>query len=268
DNRLLSLWLVKHGLTKYTMFNPKGKSIHPSEFLYRKAVMVVRGSFRPPTLVNEDMIKTGYAQFRAEKDVNPAKSFLITELTLENLRRSAELDERDFLHRSRLLNALGQTVLVSNYQNHNELLDYLRNYKIPKLGIVLGVHQVLALINEKYNNNMDGRLLAAFGEIFTHNLKVYVYPAQQQGSADLMTIENLPIPEAVKFLYRHLRDSGQIEDIKNYNASILHIFSPEVLELIESGGTEWESMVPDRVAKLIREDCLFGFPSETLEFDY
>lgn len=268
DNRLLSLWLVKHGLTRFTMFNPTGRSVHPSEFLYRKAVMVVRGSFRPPTLVNEDMMRSAYKQFRDEADIDPSKAYLITELTLDNLRLSAEMDERDFLDRARLLNALGQTVLISNYERHNELLEYLKEYKVPKLGIVLGVQQLQELISEKYYNNTDGRLLAAFGEIFTRNVKIYVYPAQQQGSADLMTADNLPVPEGVKFLYRHLRDNGQIEDVAGFNQEILHIFSPEVLGLIEQGKNNWEDMVPDRVAQLIKQDCLFGYPSETLEFDY
>ncbi|MEM9837288.1 MAG: TonB-dependent receptor [Bacteroidota bacterium] len=268
DNRLLSLWMVKYGLTRFTMFNPDGRSIHPSEFLYRKAVMVVRGSFRPPTLVNEDMLKTGYAQFREEADIDPAKSFLLTELTLDNLKNSAEMDERDYLDRARLLNAVGQTVLISDYEKHNELLDYLSNYKIPKLGIVLGVHQLLELINDTYRNNTDGRLLEAFGEIFTRNVKVYIYPAQQQGSADLMTADNLPIPEGVKFIYRHLRDSEQIVCIKGYDPDILHIFSTEVLNSIERGEAGWEDMVSERVAKLVKEDYLFGYPSETLAFDY
>ncbi|PHI20584.1 nicotinate-nucleotide adenylyltransferase [Lewinellaceae bacterium SD302] len=268
DNRLLSLWLVKHGLTKFTMFDPSGRSTHPSEFLYRKAVMVVRGSFRPPTLVNQDMVETGYAAFREDPNTDPKKSYLITELTLDNLKESSGIDERDYLDRVRLLNALGQTVLISNYPKHDDLLAYLSEYKVPKLGIVLGVQQLLEIITEKYNNNLDGRLLAAFGEIFTRNVKIYVYPAQQQGSEDLMRAENVPIPEGVKFLYRHLLDNGQIVDIEGYRPDILHIFSTDVLARIENGSKNWEKMVPERVAELIKKDCLFGYPSETLEFSY
>lgn len=268
DNRLLSLWLVKHGLTKFTMFDPTGRSIHPSEFLYRKSVMIVRGSFRPPTLVNQDMLEAGYAAFRENPSVNPAKSFLITELTLNNLKQSTAIDERDYLDRVRLLNTLGQTVLISNYEQYDDLLTYLSEYKVPKLGIVLGVKQLLELVTDKYHKNQDGRLLAAFGEIFTRDVNIYVYPAQQQGSEELMQADNVPIPEGVKFLYRHLLDNGQIVDIKNFNPNILHIFSTEVLEGIEKGETNWETMVPERVAELIKKDCLFGYPSETLEFSY
>ncbi len=268
DNRLLGLWLVKHGLSKFTMFNPAGQGIHPSEFLYRKAVMVVRGSFRPPTLVNEDMIKTGYQHFREERDVDASKSFLLTELTLSNLRDSAGLDEKDYLDRAKLLNAIGQTVLVSDYEKHSELLDYLRNYKIAKLGIVLGVQQLQELISEKFYNNTDGQLLSAFGEVFDRNVKMYVYPAQQQGSADLMTAENLPIPEGVKFLYRHLMDSDQIADLSGYNEQILHIFSTEVLAQLEKGQDGWEEQVPEKVAKLIKTHYLLGYPTKTMQFQY
>ncbi|MCB0681808.1 MAG: TonB-dependent receptor, partial [Saprospiraceae bacterium] len=52
DNRLLSLWLVRHGLSEVSVFGPDRQPMHASEFLYKKHVLVVRGSFRPPTLVN------------------------------------------------------------------------------------------------------------------------------------------------------------------------------------------------------------------------
>ncbi len=268
DNRLLSLWLVKHGLTGITMFNPEGRSIHASEFLYRKHVMVVRGSFRPITLVNQDMIRSGYQQFRESANIDPAKSFLLTELTIDNLQESAELNERDFLHRARLLNALGQTVIISDYDRYGDLIEYLNNYKVAPVGIVLGVNELLELISDKYHNNQDGRLLAAFGEIFTRNVKIYVYPAQQEGSADLITAENVPIPEGVKFLYRHLLDSGQITDIENIHDEYLSIYSREVLQQIKNGEDGWEQLVPDQVARLITDQNLFGFPAEKLSFEY
>ncbi|SEQ35264.1 nicotinate-nucleotide adenylyltransferase [Neolewinella agarilytica] len=268
DNRLLSLWLVKHGLTDITMFNPAGRSIHPSEFLYRKSVMVVRGSFRPTTLVNEDMLRAGYKQFRESEGIDPTKSFLLTELTLDNLQHSAELNERDFLHRATLLNELGQTVIISNYERYGDLIEYLSLYKVAPVGIVLGVNELLQLINERFRDNQDGRLLAAFGEIFTRNVKLYIYPARQEGSSDLMTAQNVPIPEGVKFLYKHLLDSGQIVDLTDFHAEHLDIYSKNVLSMIRAGEDGWEKMVPEKVARIIKEDNLFGYPSEKLAFDY
>ena len=268
DNRLLSLWLVKHGLTDITMFDPNGRSTHASEFLYRKSVMVVRGSFRPITLVNEDMLRAGYQQFRESSGLDPTKSFLLTELTLDNLQESTELNERDYLHRATLLNEMGHTVVLSNYHKYGDLIEYLSLYKVSPVGIVLGVNDLLELIANKYRDNQDGRLLAAFGEIFTRNVNLYVYPAQQEGSEEMMTAQNVPIPEGVKFLYRHLLDSGQIVDITDYRAEHLHIYSRDVLEQIKNGEDGWEQLVPDKVARLVKSANLFEYPSEKLEFTY
>lgn len=268
DNRLLSLLSVKNGLTDVAIFGPDGKPLHASEFLYKKHLMIVRGSFRPPTLVNLDMIKSGYQQFREDPEVASGKSYLLSEITLDNLTAEGEMDEKDFLDRADLLNALGQTVMVSNCQQYQRLIAYLADYRIQKLGLVVGVRELLELIHKKYYDNLDGRLLAAFGELFTRNVRMYVYPAMQEGSDELMTVENLPMPEGVKFLYRHIVDNQQIVDITEFNENSLHIFSKQVLQMIQQGETGWENMVPPKVSALIKEKCLFGFPAEQIEFDY
>ncbi len=268
DNRWLSLMLVKHGLTDVAMFGPDGQNVHASEFLYKKHVLVVRGSYRPATLVNLDMIKSSWEQFKNEPEVEARKAYLLTEITMDNLLANGDLDEQDFLDRAELLNALGYTVVISNCEQHQKLIHYLSDYKIQRLGLVIGVRQLMDIVNEKYYKNMDGRLLAAVGELFTRNVKMYVYPMYQEGSSDLMNCQNMPVPEGIKFLYQHLVDSGQLSDIKGYNADNLHIFSKRVLQMLQSDEEGWEAMVPPKVAQLIREKCLFGFPCERLEFEY
>ncbi|NBC08735.1 MAG: TonB-dependent receptor, partial [Bacteroidetes bacterium] len=182
DNRLLSLWMVKNGLTDVAMFGPDRQNMHPSEFLYKKHVMIVRGSFRPATLVNLDMLNASFQQFKNEAEVDPRRAYLLTEITIDNLCSTGELDEQDFLDRAELLNTLGQTVVISDCQKYQNMVAYLADFKIQQLGFVLGVRELLDLINEKYYQNLDGRLLAAFGQLFTRNVKFYVYPALQEGS--------------------------------------------------------------------------------------
>ena len=268
DNRLLSLKLVEHGLTDVAMFGPDGHSVHASEFLYKKHAMVVRGSFRPPTLVNQDMIRKSFEQFRGEEQVDPRKSAILTEITLDNLRAEGTIDEKDFLDRADLLCELGQTVIISNCEEHHKLIRYLANYKIPSLGIVIGARQLLELMNEKYYQHENGDLLGVFGKLFKRHVRFYVYPAMQEGSEELMTTQNLPIPEGVKFLYKHLLDSKQIVDIERYDPNILHIFSAQVLQMIDNDEDQWEQMVSRKIAATIKEKCLFGYPTEKLEFEY
>ena len=83
-----------------------------------------------------------------------------------------------------------------------------------------------------------------------------------------MNAQNLPVPEGVKFLYQHLLNSKQIVDIEGYNPELLHIFSKRVLEMLQTDEKDWEKMVPGKVAQLIKEKYLFGFPVEQLEFNY
>ena len=268
DNRWLSLMLVKHKLSDVAIFGPDGRNVHASEFLYKKNVLVVRGSFRPATLVNEDMIKSSWDQFKKEPEVEAKAAFLLTEITMDNLCLHGALDEKDFLDRAEVLCAMGQTVVVSNCEDHQKLINYFSDFKIKKLGLVIGIRQLLEVIIEKYQRNRDGRLLTSFGELFTRNIKMYVYPSMQEGSEELMTSANLPVPEAIKFLFQHLLDSGQIVDIQGFNTSVLHIFSKDVLQMLQADEENWEKMVPEKVGKLIKEKCLFGFPSEQLEFEY
>lgn len=269
DNRLLSLYLVKYGLTEVTMFGPDRTPVHASEFLYRKSCLIVRGSFRPVTLVNFDMIQSSFEQFRKTDKVDPRKASLLTEITLANLRGETDsVDEDDFLDRAELLNAMGQTVIISNCDNYQELTGYLAEYKVPLTGFVIGVRELLDLISQRYYDNADGKLLSAFGELFARTVQFFVYPAQQEGEAELMTAENLPVPEGVTFLYQHLLENHQIVDIEGFNPDYLHIYSKRVLEMIEHSEEGWEQMVPAKVANLVKEKCLFGSPAQSVEFEY
>ena len=66
DNRVMSLRLVQLGLTGAAMFSAEGKVLQPSEVLYKKPVLVERGSFRPVTHVNVDMLECAVKRFSKE----------------------------------------------------------------------------------------------------------------------------------------------------------------------------------------------------------
>ena len=258
ENRLLALYLVKHGLTEVTMFDEHKESIHASEFLYKKALMVVRGNFRPPTLVTQDVVKSSFEQFLKEDFVDPDRAYNMAEITLDYLQDSnGTIDDKDFLDRTELICALGYKVLVSNCSNHQKLINYLGDYKIKNLGLVIGVRELLEIINDKYHNNQDGRLLVAFGELFTRNIKIYTYPALQDDGETILNTTNLPVPEGIKFLYKHLTDSNQIVDIEDYESDMLYIDPTIVYHNISKGNDGWQNKVPAELVDLIVENKLF-----------
>ncbi len=69
DNRLMSLSLVQNGLTNAAMFTANGEVVQPADVLYKKSILIERGSFRPATNVSLDMLQCAQAQFIQEPRV-------------------------------------------------------------------------------------------------------------------------------------------------------------------------------------------------------
>ncbi|MBK8348918.1 MAG: TonB-dependent receptor [Saprospiraceae bacterium] len=260
DKRLISLYLVKHKLTAVAMFDVNKSSIHASEFLYKESLMVVRGNFRPPTIVTQDVIDSSFTQFKEETSLPDDKLNLMMEMTMDYLKgEHAEIDEKDFLDRADMLCALGYKVLLSDCANHEMLINYLSDYKIANLGIVIGVRELQSIITEKYTQNQDGRLLVAFGELFSQNIKIYAYPVQNAETHAIMTAENMSVPDGIRFLYQYLLESKQIVPVKSFDQSILHIYPMDVLRDIQDSKPGWESKVPEALVHLIKDKQLFGY---------
>lgn len=251
DNRLVCLWAVKNGLTDVAIFGPDGVPLHAGELLYKKPVLIARGSYKPPTLVQQDMARCTYAQFCAEPDVEARQAYFLTEITLDNLRAEGELNERDFLNRAEILCALGHTVIVSNCLQHKKLIAYFRDYRVPRIGLALGARKFQTIIRETHAQNPDN-LLGAFGELFLRHVRFYVYPARHDDGS-LLTSRTIELPSDIHFLYQHLLDHRNVVDVQGFDPAVLHIYHKEVLRMIRSGAPGWENMVPEEVARLIRD---------------
>ena len=242
------------------MFDVDRQSIHASEFLYRGSLMVIRGNFKPPTLVTQDVISSSFQQFLSESQSPENKANLMMELTMDYLRDSnGEISETDFLERADMLSVLGFKVLLSDCSNHEMLINYLEDYRIQDLGLVIGVRELEKIITEKYEYNQDGRLLVALGELFSKNIRVYVYPALDENTGEIITAENMRIPQGIRFLLQYLLDSKQIVPVRQFNKELLHIYPSDVLQGIQNNTKEWMSQVPEKVASFIMENQLFGY---------
>src|SRR5579862_5761566 len=95
DNRVMSLELVQQGLSGAAMFGPSGEVLQPSEVLRKRPVLVERGSFRPVTKVNIDMIDCARARFAAEPEVKAEQVAELMEITMRNLLVAGKIDLSD-----------------------------------------------------------------------------------------------------------------------------------------------------------------------------
>ena len=264
DNRLLSLQLVKRGFTDAVLFGPDGQNLQASETLYKKNILAIRGSFRPVTKVNIDMIMNGYNMFIKEQRVDRQNLQVLFEITLSNLRSdTGDVDEKDFIDRADILCSLGQTVLISNYQEYYKLVEYFSRYTKSRMGLIMGVNNLEDVFDEKYYRHLNGGVLEAFGILFHRDLKIYVYPSRATPNSEIMTSTSMPVHPRLKPLYDYLLFNKRLVDIENFDRNVLHIFSKQVLDMIKAGKPGWENMVPPYVDNMIKDNLLFGYtPSE------
>src|SRR3977135_2280531 len=85
DNRVMSLKLVQLGLSGAAMFGPSGEVLQPSGGLHKRPILVERGSFRPVTKVNIDMMNSAHERFAAEPKVDGGQVVELMEITMRNL---------------------------------------------------------------------------------------------------------------------------------------------------------------------------------------
>src|SRR5579863_8920463 len=265
DNRLMSLHLVKYGFSDAALFGPDGKNQQPSEVLYKKHIVVIRGRFRPLINVHTDMLKTGVKQFLQEPDVDKDNVIVIAELTLQALQErnaveTAEIDEKDFLDRVDILCSLGQTVLISNFHEYYKLVAYLSTITKLKMGVVMGYPNLEYIFSEEHYHDLPGGILESFATLFSRNVKLFVYPTLRNGIIYNCLRFNPP-PHLVD-LYRYLIANDKIEDIRHYEEKNLQIQTDKVLQMIKHNEKGWEEFVPAEVAAMIKDRCLFGVVCE------
>ncbi|MDE1191363.1 MAG: hypothetical protein PW786_04390 [Arachidicoccus sp.] len=262
DNRIMSLRLVKYGFSDAAVFGSDGKNLPPSDALYKKNIVVIRGRFRPMVNVHMDMLSNGVKQFMEEPGVDKNNLLVIAELTLQALKeRNAgadeDIDENDFLDRVDILCSMGQMVMISNFHEYYKLVAYLSKITRLQMGMVLGYPNLEYIFSEEHYKDLPGGILESFATLFSRKVKLFIYPTLRNGVI-LNCLRFFPPPHLID-LYRYLIANNKIEDITHFNEANLQISTDAVLNMIKEGQQGWEKLVPPEVAAIIKERSLFGY---------
>ena len=276
DNRILCLELIRNGLTHAVMFDEEGFVVQAAEKLYKQACLIERGSFRPLTKVNIDMLEKARAQFIEREEVNESRLKVFMELTLGTLKDGGDIDHDDFIARIEVINACGYGVLVTNYFEYYRLSAYLRRLVREPIGLVMGLNNLADIFKEQYYENLDGGILEAFGVLLKENLKIYGYPIEQEtfeiyskqmGRGDnveavadedgLITIDNLIVGENLRNLYKYIRENGFLETIENCDRENMKLFSRDVFQKVCKRELGWQDPLPRPVVEMIEAKGLW-----------
>lgn len=247
DNRLCSLQLVQSGLTAAAMFTPEGEVVQPAEVLYKKSVALLRGSFDPVTHLHLDMMAQTKKSFCNELDDGQKKRFIsLCEISMNNLLRGegGEVDHVKFLDRADALQALGQTLLISNCPEFHRIAAYLSLYTREPIAIILSIGLLNELFKEKWSENLAGGILESFGRLFKNEVSLYVYPWKNRKDGELVTAESFRADEKAQHLYQYLLQNRLVRSVESGNPDLLNYTGREIQKMIAEGGEAWKDLVP------------------------
>ena len=261
DNRLMALKLVQVGLSGVAMFGPDREVLQPSEALRKKAILVERGSFRPPTCVNVDMLETAKARFErrpgrrrqagagADRDhhAQPARG-------RGHRRGPARLPRprgtagrlRDDRADQRLLRLLPAGRL---HRRADHRADRHRH----------GGAEPDRPVRREEPRSAAGRDPGELRPAVQERPQALRLPDAALARRRAEDRERHQVGSELQPLYDYLAGRGSFVHLDNYRPEYLSIFSRDVLRRIAAGDDSWEDMVPPAVAELIKRRGFFGY---------
>ena len=259
DHRSINFHLIRSWKTRAVMYRPDGRVLTPAEMLYKKNVLTIRGSFRPVTKLNVDMIEQGLKFFTKMPGVTRKNSVALAEISINDAQgKDLQVPESDLMARVTLLNSLGYTVMISDYTRYFSLRAYFRQFTSMQIGIVVGIINIRQIFDLSTYRGVEGGILEGFGKLFPDNTRLLVYPELDE-SGEICDYTNVQVAENLRFLYRHLLENNFIFGIENSNRELFKIYSREILKSLAKGTGDWQKLLPDGIAEQIISKRLFGY---------
>jgi len=254
DNRLCALQLVQSGLTQAAMFNEKGEIVQASDALYKRPILLLRGSFNPVLKLHLDMIEQSQKVFsNVMTEEQREREVEICEISTNNLLRDGgAVDHEDFLDRADTLQALGKTVLISRSAEFHRIATYLSRHTAEPIAIILSIGLLNELFKEKWSQDLAGGILESFGRLFKNRVRLFVYPWHNTHSMELVTAENFKAPKNWEHFYQHLLQNNRITPVGVGDPSLLAKTSRKILKMIESHDEDWANWVPKEAHDMVR----------------
>jgi len=253
DNRLCALQLVQSGLTEGAMFNRDGEVVQAADALYKRPILLLRGSFDPVLRLHLDMIEQSRELFfEAMGAEQKSRALELCEISMNNLLRDGSVDHRDFIDRADALQAVGKTVLISSSAEFHRIATYLSRYTVEPIAIILSIGLLNELFKEKWSANLPGGILESFGRLFKNSVDLYVYPWHNTRSKELVSADNFKAPKDWQHFYQHLLHNRRIRPVGVGDLSLLARTGRKILDEIEAGSPGWEQWVPEAARPVVR----------------
>ncbi len=258
DIHAANLLPLELGLTPAVLICADGHVSHLAEELYLKQVLIHRAEFNPMTSSDMDMLISARDHYCNSKTEGECAPFLLSELYPDPINESTM---PQLLHRIRMLLLAKQNILISQFRDTFQLMDYLEKFTKDHIHFVYPSKKLVDIFEKNHFSSFE-----ALARIFKDQTRMYFYPTPtsvipkeyvKDAKQPYFTLNNY-VPVQNKFLFAHLMQDGYLEDIKDHHCDpSLLISDRDLQELIKAKKKEWEKFVPPVIASYIKDNGLF-----------
>ena len=231
DHRLLTVALLRKGLSRAILFDVNQNPLPPTEFFHKRPILLERGSFRALHHMFPDLVGSCTTQLRAVSDKKEQDAVYVLELTLNNILRAQQSTDEEVLSVVEQLCKFGHNILVSNYSEFFRLTEYLRRFSKAPIGFIVSANLLPLLLEDERYKLLEGGVLEASARLFQQNVKLLTYPVESslftfyldliKFSVDsisypdrgMVRAANMSLKNVNQHLLRYLVESGIVIDV-------------------------------------------------------
>ena len=227
DKGQLHASLVTNGYAEAVAFSAEGKTIPPTELLYKKALVLAPGLFEMVSDLHGQLIQSTLAQLPKEELEQSKGSLGLFCLPGQSMTPEgpAPTPERLMRHVNDL-QKLGFGTLIFHAKELYTMSSYVSRYTKSQVYFAVGLSVLIHAMQDRYGH-LAGALLEGTARLFTQNVRLSVYPMaepalkerlQELGAGEwtyevtngLVYVEKLHPAEPIDFLFRYLLACGFI----------------------------------------------------------
>jgi len=234
DSRLWCLELLRAGMSHAVVFDSKAQVVEPATPLRKRPLIVQRTLRGHPGPSAAETIQAARQKFLAEGTPSDREPLAILEVSTHNLEGSAASDNAELLALIEQLTPLG-TVVVTDYLEGYQALNYLRRYTAAPIRLILWISMFLKNMEDQVLPALPGAVLEGFGRLLLTDVTIYVAPMSKEAlvaalgglpeglmretpGRNLLTLDDFLPKPPVDHLFRYLRAAGRIVPLEETQA--------------------------------------------------
>jgi hypothetical protein len=225
------LTALRRGMAHALILNSSGHVVEPSSLLRKRPLLVMRGTFRNPELLQPDLFESARRQLIAEGVTIEREPVTLIEMTTSHVSREMSPPVAQMQESVRQLASRG-LLMVTSFPETYLLSRYLRRHSNEPVRFVVSVAGAAKILQEAFYQDLPGTLLEGVGKLLATNVKLYVAPmprealmaalgnvsgtlAVRRSGDGPVRLDDLMPAEPGCHLFHYLRAAGRIVELQH-----------------------------------------------------